>query len=148
MGPETGTFRVIRGGSWGSGYYHYPSDGFYPFYIYTYFRQKGSEFNYSDNSLGFRCARGTNGTGDSTIISSITPELTTTIVSNLINCEYAIQSGNSIGEILNNFNITIDQLYKGDHKLIETDILYVGELLTIKGITAQACTAGGGFPQQ
>ncbi len=63
----------------------------------------------------------------------------------LVDCGYAVRQGDTTGGIRMLFNVETAQIFRGETNLADDDVIFAGEVLTIKGISAEACTAGGGI---
>jgi serine/threonine protein kinase len=81
---------------------------------------------------------------------SDTPPTTTLVPTDLVNCEYTVKAGDTTERIAEVFQITPDQIFRGDDSLADLNtsplpyIVYFDELLTIKGIPLDTCLFNGG----
>ncbi len=73
-----------------------------------------------------------------------TPAVTGTPTASGIDCEFTVAEGNSTASIAGRFGAQLSQVYRRDGSQQNMNIIRVGEVLLIRGITLEACTNGGG----
>lgn len=80
--------------------------------------------------------------------ATLTPEIIDTPTINpLPNCEYTVQSGDSLTKIIQKFQTSIEQIVRSDGTQGNLDLIFPGEILIVKNIPNELCTNGGGVVQ-
>jgi PPM family protein phosphatase len=73
-----------------------------------------------------------------------TPAVTVSPTASGVSCEFTVAPGNSTASIAERFGAQLNQVYRQDGSQQNMNIIRVGEVLVIQGISADACTNGGG----
>lgn len=129
LGPSSGQFPGVRGGSW--------NDEAYLLVLSS--RDWNSPLS-AYPSFGFRCATSAVFT-NSTLIAESSPSDEATI---LIDCKYTVANGDYINRIAGKFGAALEQIFREDNSQENISQIIPGEILIIKGISADTCSTGGG----
>jgi PPM family protein phosphatase len=73
-----------------------------------------------------------------------TPAATGSPTSSLVDCEFTVAAGNTTATIAERFGARLNQVYRRDGTQQDMNIIRLGEVLVLKGISPEACTNGGG----
>jgi PPM family protein phosphatase len=73
-----------------------------------------------------------------------TSAVTASATSNLVDCVFVVAEGNTTATIAERFGATMNQVYRQDGTQQNMNIIRLGEILLVKGISPEACTNGGG----
>lgn len=73
-----------------------------------------------------------------------TPAVTISPTSALPDCEFTVAEGNTTATIAERFGAAMDQVYRQDGTQQDMNIIRLGEVLVIRGISVEACASGGG----
>jgi PPM family protein phosphatase len=72
------------------------------------------------------------------------PAATGSPTPSLVNCEFTVAEGNTTATIAERFGAQLNQVYRQDGTQQDMNIIRLGEILVIRGISPEACTNGGG----
>ena len=73
-----------------------------------------------------------------------TPSSELPVISSLVDCEYTVVAGDTAGEIADSFDAELNQVFRLDDTQENMNVITPGEILIIKGISAEACINGNG----
>jgi hypothetical protein len=62
----------------------------------------------------------------------------------VFDCQFSVAEGNTAAGIAERFGATLNQVYRQDGTQDDMGAIRTGEVLVIKGISAEACVNGGG----
>lgn len=85
-------------------------------------------------------------TASPTPSATYTPETSSIpTINTLPNCEYTVQSGDSVTKIIEKFQTSMEQIVRPDGTQGNLDLIFAGEILIIKNISPEACANSGGI---